>query len=382
MRIAILTPAFYQAVSEIDGEDVIIFGGSERMTLDFCHFLQSRGIAVTVFQYLNNYKDGQRIKCGAIKKEYAGIPFVLLPDTQWQYNTNPMLNMRFNECVVGNYDLAIYWTTYMAYPNTVSPSIALCHGIYWDYPYHDSQAGDEPWRKEFMRRQLQGFANPDVVVSVDSNTKRVIQAMQPGLENKIEVIYNYVDTEKFKPRETPKDWERFRVLYPRRLTVLRGCNEFIRASVECPDFDFLAVGQGANQEAYAQQQAWGETTKNIRFTWRPMDGMEQIYQDADIAVIPTKASEGLALSLVESMACGLPTITTHAGGLVDACIDGYNTVIFDPAKNNLSEIIKWLADNPDVREVMGKRNREIARDCFDIRIWQARWDVVLRQFGA
>jgi len=30
---------------------------------------------------------------------------------------------------------------------------------------------------------------------------------------------------------------------------------------------------------------------------------------------------------------------------------------------------------------MGKRNREIARDCFDIRIWQARWDVVLRQFG-
>jgi glycosyltransferase involved in cell wall biosynthesis len=67
--------------------------------------------------------------------------------------------------------------------------------------------------------------------------------------------------------------------------------------------------------------------------------------------------------------------------LTDATIDGYNTVIFDPAKNNLSEIIKWLADNPDVREVMGKRNREIACECFDIRIWQARWDVVLRQFG-
>ncbi len=30
---------------------------------------------------------------------------------------------------------------------------------------------------------------------------------------------------------------------------------------------------------------------------------------------------------------------------------------------------------------MGKRNREIACECFDIRIWQARWDVVLRQFG-
>ena len=177
MKIGILTPAFYQAVSEIDGEDVIIFGGSERMTIDFCHFLQSRGHVVTIFQYINNVRDGQRIKCGTIRKEYAGIPFVLLPDTQWQYNTNPMLNMRFNECVVGNYDLAIYWTTYMAFPYTVSPSIALCHGIYWDYPYSDAQAGEKPTR--VYARQIQGFKNPDIVVSVDSNTKRVIQAIQP-----------------------------------------------------------------------------------------------------------------------------------------------------------------------------------------------------------
>ena len=150
MRIAILTPAFYHDCVELGGEDIIIFGGSERYTLDFCHFLQSRGHVPTVFQYINNVRDGQRIKCGTIRKEYAGIPFVLLPDTQWQYNTNPMLNMRFNECVVGNYDLAIYWTTYMAYPSTVSPSIALCHGIYWDYPYSDAQAGDENYRREYM----------------------------------------------------------------------------------------------------------------------------------------------------------------------------------------------------------------------------------------
>ena len=68
----------------------------------------------------------------------------------------------------------------MAYPHTVRPSIALSHGIYWDYPYSDAQAGDEPYRKEFMQRQLRGFTNPDVVVSVDSNTKRVIQAI-PGV---------------------------------------------------------------------------------------------------------------------------------------------------------------------------------------------------------
>ena len=383
MRIAILTSAFYQDVSELSGEDYIVFGGSERVTLDFCHFLQSRGHSVTCYQYINNIRDGKRIPCGQITKYYDGIPFIILPDTSWQFNTNPLLNMKFNECFVGNYDLAIYWTTYMAYPYAVSPSIAICHGIYWDYPYSDAWAGDDNHRKEYMNRQLQGFANPDVVVSVDSNTKRVMQALKPGLERNIEVIYNYVDTAKFKPLEPDKrDWGRLRVLFPRRLTLLRGCNEFIRASTECPDFDFLAVGQGADPAAYAKQQEWGDTTQNIRFVWKPMEGMEELYQQSDLAVVPTKSCEGLSLSLLESMACGLPTITTHAGGLTDATIDGYNTVIFDPVKNNLSEIIKWLAANPEAREVMGKRNREIARDCFDIEIWKQRWNQVLVQFGA
>lgn len=381
MKIAILTPAFYQDAKELGGEDTIIFGGAERYTVDFCHFLQSRGHSATVFQYIDNHRDGKRIPCGQITKQYAGINFVLLPDTKWEYNTNPQLNMRFNECVVGNFDLAIYWTTYVAYPYAVRPSIALCHGIYWDYPYHSAWNGTESFQKEFMHRQLQGFANPDLVVSVDSNTKRVIQAMQPGLEKNIEVIYNYVDTEKFKPLEPDKrDWERLRILFPRRLTILRGCNEFIRASTECPDFDFLAVGQSSNQDAYKKQQAWGETTGNIRFTWRPMEGMEEIYQQSDVAVVPTKATEGLSLSLLEAMACGLPTISTIHGGLTDATIDGYNTIIFDPVKNNLGNIIRFLADNPDAMRIMGQRNRDIACSCFDINIWQRRWGVVLEQF--
>jgi glycosyltransferase involved in cell wall biosynthesis len=382
MRIAILTPAFYQAAKEISGEDVIIYGGSEKYTVDFVRFLQSRGHSVTIYQYINNTVNGKRVNCGQITKYYDGIPFILLPDTRWEYNTNPLLNMQFNECFVGNYDLAIYWTTYCTYPYTVNPSIAICHGIYWDYPYSDAVNGDENYRKEYMRRQLQGFASPDVVVSVDSNTKRVISAMQPGLERNIEPICNYVDTEKFKPLENKPINERLKVLFPRRLTLLRGCNEFIRASRECPEYDFLAVGQGSNQAAYEKQKAWGDTTENLRFTWKPMDGMEEIYQEADIGVVPTKSCEGLSLSLLECMACGLPTITTHAGGLTDATIDGYNTIIFNPVDNNLSELIKFLGSNPEAREVMGKRNREIAVECFDIEVWKNRWGNLLRQFGA
>ena len=43
-------------------------------------------------------------------------------------------------------------------------------------------------------------------------------------------------------------------------------------------------------------------------------------RNADISVVPTMASEGLSLSLLESMACGLPIVTTPVGGLGDAVI--------------------------------------------------------------
>jgi len=110
-----------------------------------------------------------------------------------------------------------------------------------------------------------------------------------------------------------------------------------------------------------------------------MDGMEEVYQQSDISVVPTKSTEGLSLSLLESMSCGLPIITTHAGGIGDAVIDGYNALVFDPHNDNLADYIHYLAQNEQLRKVMGERNREIAK-CFDIKIWQRRWKQIIDQF--
>jgi glycosyltransferase involved in cell wall biosynthesis len=57
-----------------------------------------------------------------------------------------------------------------------------------------------------------------------------------------------------------------------------------------------------------------------------MEEMPKVYQQADIAVVPTRASEGLSLSLLESLSCGLPVVTTPVGGLGDAVIPNYNAL--------------------------------------------------------
>ena len=385
MKICILTSYFFHQLAEIHGQDRIVYGGAERFLISLCHLLQSEGIEVTVFQSLpQTVRDEQgnqvRVNCGQVAKEYAGIPIICLPDTDnaWAYSTNPKLNMVFNEMATF-YDVAIYFATFLCWPYVVNPAISISHGIFFDYPQHAIRNSSKADREEFFRRQLYGFTAPDVCVAVDSNVRKVLAALDPGSESRVRVIYNFVDTEKFKP--APKTWEGTRVLYPRRLTMLRGCNEFIKASRELPEYEFIAVGQAADEGMEKQVVAWGETTSNLRFVWKPMEGMEEVYQQADISVVPTRASEGLSLSLLESMACGLPIITTPVGGLGDAVIPNYNAIIYDPLHDDLSDAIRFLAENPDVRQKMGERNRQIAEESFDIQLWKARWRSILRMFG-
>jgi glycosyltransferase involved in cell wall biosynthesis len=384
MKIAILTSFFYQEVEEIQGQDRVIWGGAERYLVELCHLLQLEGHEVTVFQSLpQTAKDEQgrqvHVNCNQITKEYAGIPIICLPDTDtaWVYSTNPKLNMVFNEISLFA-DLRIYFATFVSFPYVINPSIAISHGIFWDYPQHAVHSAKKDDKEEFFRRQFYGFTASDVCVAVDSNVRKVLAAIDPGSESRIRVIYNFVDTEKFKP--VPKTWDGMRVLYPRRLTMLRGCNEFIRASKELPEHEFFAVGQAADEGLENQVVSWGETTPNIRFVYRPMEGMEEIYQGADISVVPTRASEGLSLSLLESMACGLPVITTPVGGLGDAIIDGYNALVFDPNHENLADYIRYMAENEDLMRKFGERNREIAVDCFDIEIWKEKWKNLIRRF--
>lgn len=380
MRIGVLTSYFFQEITELSGKDRIIFGGAEKYLYELCRFLQSEGHKLTVYQPITIPKDiDSKTIPAQIQKEYKGIPIICLPHlNNWTpMGTNPELNQFFNEAA-NYYDIAVFFVTFLAYPNVPKNSISISHGIYWDHPYSSYALASGEGKQEYLRQHLYGFEAPAVCVAVDSNVKRVIQAIKPGAESNIRVIANFVDCEKFKPVE--KTWEGIRVLYPRRLSILRGQNEFIRATQLHPEYQYLAVGQATREDTEKKAADWAKTLPHLKFIHKEMDGMEEVYQQSDIAVVPTKACEGLSLSLLESMACGLPIITTHVGGICDAVIDGYNALVFDPESNSLAEYIHYLAENKELRRSLGDRNREIAK-CFDIKIWQERWRGLLAQFG-
>ena len=384
MKIALLTTAVFHDCKEvthlIDGKQVhgtdrIIWGGAERMTFDLCHFLQEEGHEIVVYQPFPGIQK-------PFTKQYRGITFFMIPNNGgWEHNTCADLNWQFNEYAALS-DIRIYFATFLCFPNAISPCITISHGIYWDNTQgvNTIQTLNEEQRKEFFRRQLYGFTAPDAVVAVDSNVRKVLQAMEPGSERKTHVIYNYVDTNKFNP--APKTWNGINVLFPRRLTVLRGSTEVTKAFINLPQYNFTLAGQAHDENAAQAFFKSHEHRGNVKFIQKEMDEMPEVYKQADISLVPTISTEGLSLSLLESMASGLAIITTPVGGLGDAVIDGYNALIYDPNHDNICDYIAFLAEEKETRLKMGKRNREIAVECFDIEIWRQRWRNLLAQFGA
>jgi len=82
-----------------------------------------------------------------------------------------------------------------------------------------------------------------------------------------------------------------------------------------------------------------------------------IYNVADIFLMPSLLSEGHAYTLVEAMACGLPSIATKLGGNIETIGDA--GILVPPGDvNALEQAMIELAQNPEKRKELSQRARE------------------------
>jgi glycosyltransferase involved in cell wall biosynthesis len=89
-------------------------------------------------------------------------------------------------------------------------------------------------------------------------------------------------------------------------------------------------------------------------------------QAANVFVL-TSRSEGLPLSILEAMACGLPCVVTDVGGNAEAVtnqVDGL--VVPAESADAVASAISFLATHPVEREKMSRMTRARVCETFDI----------------
>lgn len=95
------------------------------------------------------------------------------------------------------------------------------------------------------------------------------------------------------------------------------------------DLRFIIVGDGPEKSQIIKEISQKIYADRILFLGNiPNMKIEEIYKTADIFIQPTYA-EGFPRTLIEAMACGLPVVTTNAGGIKDILGDEQKNFMVD-----------------------------------------------------
>jgi glycosyltransferase involved in cell wall biosynthesis len=149
-------------------------------------------------------------------------------------------------------------------------------------------------------------------------------------------------------------------------TLLRAFTEVV---TEIPGAELHIAGDG---ELRGRLEALTRELKlSDRVTFHgPVSDTPRFFSKLDVFVL-SSLTEGLPVALLEAMAAGLPVVSTRAGGVEEAAIDGQNAFLVAPGDSGgLARAMIRMARTPDLAR-MGALGREMVQERFSIeRTWR------------
>jgi glycosyltransferase involved in cell wall biosynthesis len=137
--------------------------------------------------------------------------------------------------------------------------------------------------------------------------------------------------------------------------------------------NIVIAGDGPLREGLEEQAAALGVRDHVTFLGHLSD-IKPLYQAMDISVL-TSHSEGLSITLLESMAAGLPVVVTAVGGNPEVVIHG-ETGFLVPSwePKAFVDAVATLAANADERSAMGEAGRLRCAENYDISTVSGRYE--------
>lgn len=140
------------------------------------------------------------------------------------------------------------------------------------------------------------------------------------------------------------------------ITVIRALSRLGRK-----DFKYVVCGVGPNKDMLNSEANRLGLKDNVVLAGYRSD-IPDILSATDIFIFPS-FHEGMPVSALEAMACGLPVIASKIRGNVDIVRDGDNGYLFEPSDvETLTQKIFLLMDDEDLRITMGEKNKVLVQD--------------------
>ncbi len=141
--------------------------------------------------------------------------------------------------------------------------------------------------------------------------------------DKLLCLYNDVDLKRFKPMKNDKvNNGNINILFVHRMSPVRKSDLYFPNIIKALNSTSLSIKlimAGAGPERPILENMAKESEDNVEVTFLGAvanSEIQSLYNEADIFINPTY-TEGFPRVLLEAMSCGLPIITTDAGGIRD-----------------------------------------------------------------
>jgi len=234
---------------------------------------------------------------------------------------------------------------------------------------------DYPRRKRLLFNRL-ALRRMDRVVAVGKSVGRALIHNEGIPSERIEIIYNGVDTVAFDgravdgstvTREIGSTPDNLVIIQVARLDHLKdhltGIRAMGRIARRRDDVRLVLVGEGPEMEKIEAEIGGQNLEPYVRLLGLRHD-VAELLQAADLFLL-SSISEGIPVTVIEAMAAGLPVVSTDVGGVAEIVEQG-RTGLLAPSGDDaaLADAVLQLADDPDLRARMGQQGRRRAEEVF------------------
>ncbi len=158
-----------------------------------------------------------------------------------------------------------------------------------------------------------------------------------------------------------------------RLAPEKAPDDFLAVAAELPDARFAIVGEGPMRDELTQRAPGNVEFLGFR------DDMPGVYASLDVLVQPSYR-EGMPMTILEAMACGVPVVATRVGAAADVIDDGRTGLLVAAADvPALTAAVRSLLADEARRSAMGAAARQAVAADFTVDAMARRYAEQYRQ---
>lgn len=213
----------------------------------------------------------------------------------------------------------------------------------------------------------------DLIIVLCSDWEKKL-AEKYRLENLL-VLPNPVNSEAIRLNTTSEKKEldpKLKVIFLGFLIRSKGIFDIIKLvgkfkEKNITNIEFVIGGKGEEEREFLRKIKESELENYIEFLGWVSNGKYELLQNSDVFFLPSY-KEGMPIAILESMACGLPIISTDIAGIPDLVKNDYNGYLFAPGDiEGFFKALLSILNNKSKLEELGQNSLKLAQN-FDSKL--------------